>query len=120
MSVVGAGIEAVAVLPVGAVAVQVGDVAAGGKGALPRTGEQHRVDHLIVVDLVEDPVHLAVHGDGHGVELGRPVDGDHADVPVPFEPDLSVCGTHTASSLGGAGAAPTAPPAINWLTRLAS
>src|SRR3979411_1539528 len=40
VGIVGAGVEAVAVLPVGAVPVQVGDIAAGREGALTRAREQ--------------------------------------------------------------------------------
>src|ERR1700716_3103072 len=60
--IVGAGIKPVAVLPVGAVAVEVGDVAAGGEGTLTGAGEQEGVDGIVVVGLVGDGVHLAVHG----------------------------------------------------------
>src|SRR2546422_2891481 len=122
MRVVGPSIEPVAVLPIGAVPVEVGDVAAGAEGPLTGTREQHRVDRIIVVDLVRDRVHLAVHGHRHRVEFRRPIDRHDADGAAPFEPDLSVCGAHTTSSLDerGTEAAPTAPLAINWLTRLAS
>ena len=100
--VVLAGIHAVAVLPVGAVLVEVADVAAGAERlavVAAGAGEHHRSHGVVERGVAARGVELLVHRDRHRVQLLRAVDGDRGD-PVA---DLVADGAHAVVSSVGAG-----------------